>query len=720
MTHRKHIYLASTLALLSLSAFTFANTNQAQADTTNSQTITAADSTSSTTNTNNNNNSVNAEQSSTTNADTTTTTTTTATTDNATTTTAANQQTTAASADKTQTTGNTNNTDNTDNTSTTSPLASTGAKAQVAASYTVSKAAAQTAYDGTPIINIGDSQYPRVDAVDISAYQAALTAANFVTLKNRGVKTIIVKLTEGTSYTNQYAWQQISNARSAGLNIQVYHYAHFGSYSAAVSEANHLADVMSSLGLSSSTRIYADMEDSTTKYSSVANDLRGFWAQLNNRGYTNHAVYASTSYDATYNVSSTVGKNKTWIAQYVYSPSASNLLNRSYGAWQFNAHGKIPGYSGELDISIDYQSLFGDTGQWTKSNGSWYYSQNGQNVTGWQSINGNWYHFDSNGAAQTGWQSINGNWYYFDTTNAWALKGWQYINSHWYYFDPTNAWADRGWFKSGAGRWYYFDWTNAWALTGWQGINGHWYYFDNTNAWALTGWQYMDNSWLYFDPTNAWQDKGWAKIDGHWFYFDDKGHMLTGLQTINGKIYDLQTEHDGNFGAMKTGWQKINGSWYYFNGGGDAATGWFKSGAGNWYYFDNNGQALTGWRNINNRWYYFDPNNAWALRGWQYMDNNWLYFDPTNAWQYKGWTKVGSQWFYFDNNGHMLNGLQTINGKLYYLNSNHDGSFGAMKTGWQKIDGSWYYFDGNGQAMTGSVYINGKLYEFDSTSGKLK
>lgn len=718
MNHHKHIYLASTLALLTFSALTFADNASAQADiNTNSQaTITASASSSDA------NNSANSEQI--------------AVTSTADTASSASQQSTPAISSAAQSTVVNSAT------STPSPSASASAQARVAAAYTVSKAAAQTAYDGTPIINIGDSQYPRVDAVDISAYQAALTYDNFVTLKNRGVKTIIVKLTEGTSYMNQYAWQQISNARKAGLNIQVYHYAHFGSYSAAVSEANHLADIMSSLGLAATTRIYADMEDSTTKYSGVASDLNGFWAQLNSRGYTNHAVYASLSYDATYNVSSTVGKSKTWIAQYLYSPSSSNLINQSYGAWQFNAHGTIPGYSGELDLSIDYQNLLTDTGQWSYTNGKWYYSVGSQNDTGWEKINGKWYYFNSNGAAQTGWfksgagnwyyfdqdnawaltgwQKINGNWYYFDNQNAWALKGWQSINNHWYYFDPTNAWADKGWFKSGAGNWYYFDQDNAWALTGWQGINGNWYYFDPTNAWALTGWQYMDNNWLYFDPTNAWQDKGWAKIDGRWFYFDNKGHMLTGLQTINGKIYDLQTEHDGHFGAMKTGWQKINGFWYYFNGGGDAAIGWFRSGAGNWFYFDNNGQALTSWREINNRWYYFDPTNAWALRGWQYMYNNWYYFDPVNAWQYKGWTKINDQWFYLDSNGQLKSGLQTINGKIYYLNPNHDGSYGAMKTGWQTIDGHQYYFDSNGQAMTGLLYIGSKLYVFDNTTGQLK
>lgn len=707
----RNIYLVSTLALLSLTTLAYAKPSHAQADfiTTNDATpVTnvANPVNNSSSATPNQQSAANNSQQSVTNVNV-----------------VSSNATSTISATTSNTTVSQNSSAVAPTTSTTPVTSSEAAQAQVAAQYTVSHAAARTAYDGTPIISIGDSQYPRVDAVDISAYQAGLNYNNFVSLKNTGVKTIIVKLTEGTGYTNQYAGQQINNARNAGLNIQVYHYAHFGSWNAAVNEANHLASVMNALGLSKDTRIYADMEDNTTKYAGVANDLNGFWTQLNNLGFTNHAVYASVAYDRQYNVSSTVGKNRTWIAQYLYNPSPYYLANQSYGAWQFNAHGTIPGYNGELDLSIDYQNLLtGDTGHWDHTNNHWYYNQNGQNVTGWQKINGNWYYFNNDGAAQTGWfKSGAGNWYYFDQNNAWALTGWQSINNHWYYFDPTNAWADCGWFQSGAGRWYYFDWNNAWALTGWQGINGHWYYFDQNNAWALTGWQWLDNNWLYFDPTNAWQDKGgWQKIDGNWYYFEgDKGHMLTGLQTINGHVYDLRTDHDGYFGAMKTGWQKINGHWYYFDNSGAATTGWYQSGAGNWYYFNNDGTARTGWQSINGRWYYFDQNNAWALRGWQWLYNSWFYFDPVNAWQYKGWQNIDNHWYYINDKGSMLTGLQWINGKLYDLRTDHDGYYGAMRTGWQTINGHRYYFASDGHAVTGPQYIDGHLYEFND-AGQLK
>ena len=50
-----------------------------------------------------------------------------------------------------------------------------------------------------------DNTLPRKDAVDIASYQSWMTQADFNSLKTSGVKSIVVKLTEGTNYTNPYA-----------------------------------------------------------------------------------------------------------------------------------------------------------------------------------------------------------------------------------------------------------------------------------------------------------------------------------------------------------------------------------------------------------------------------------------------------------------------------------------------------------------------------------
>lgn len=204
---------------------------------------------------------------------------------------------------------------------------------------------------------IGDSSRPSVDAVDISSCQGGMTQANFNTLKQLGVKTVIVKLTENTNYMNPYASSQINMARAAGLNVEVYHYATFSTASAAIAEANYLADVMGSLSLSGDTLVFADMEDASTYAADVAGNLTQFWNTLSSRGYTDHGVYTYVSYAYRDAVVSTVGASRTWMAQYPYSPSAGNLWNTEYGAWQFSSTAYLPGYSGCLDVSIDYSNL---------------------------------------------------------------------------------------------------------------------------------------------------------------------------------------------------------------------------------------------------------------------------------------------------------------------------------------------------------------------------
>ncbi|WP_267202556.1 peptidoglycan amidohydrolase family protein [Limosilactobacillus kribbianus] len=187
-------------------------------------------------------------------------------------------------------------------------------------------------------------------------------------------------------------------------------------------------------------------------------------------------------------------------------------------------------------------------------------------------------------------------------------------------------------------------------------INGYTRQANNTwqNAAGQTpsGWQTEGSNWYYFK--NGTNTTGWQSVNNTWYYMNTTSSaMETGLQTINNATYYLNEQHDGTYGAMKTGWQIVNG---------------------HWYYFENNGAAHTGWGKLAGQWYYFDPANQ----------------------------------------GQMLAGLQTINNRTYYLNEQHDGTYGAMQTGWQQINGKWYGFGGadDGAAYNDWHFINGRWYYF--------
>ena len=64
---------------------------------------------------------------------------------------------------------------------------------------------------------------------------------------------------------------------------------------------------------------------------------------------------------------------------------------------------------------------------------TYYFDQNSNKVTGWQSIGGSTYCFSDSGAMQKGWQKKD-NDYYFLSENGAALVGWQELEGVTYYF----------------------------------------------------------------------------------------------------------------------------------------------------------------------------------------------------------------------------------------------------------------------------------------------
>lgn len=77
----------------------------------------------------------------------------------------------------------------------------------------------RTSADSVPSLVAGQGNIPRTDVVDVASYQANLSVADFQNMKKAGVKGVIVKLTEGTTYKNPYAATQIANTRTAGLVV---------------------------------------------------------------------------------------------------------------------------------------------------------------------------------------------------------------------------------------------------------------------------------------------------------------------------------------------------------------------------------------------------------------------------------------------------------------------------------------------------------------------
>lgn len=170
----------------------------------------------------------------------------------------------------------------------------------------------------------------------------------------------------------------------------------------------------------------------------------------------------------------------------------------------------------EKALSFIYSVIQGHSiDGWKFISGTWYYYKNSTKQTGLQKINDTWYYLDVSGKMRTDWEKVNGKWYYFESSGSMAT-GWKYVRGKWYYFDSSGEMA-----------------------TGWKYLRGKWYYLDKSNGDMKTGWYKDGSTWYYLDPSNGDMKTGWIKVSGEWYYLKSSGAMVTGSQTIDGKVYNF-------------------------------------------------------------------------------------------------------------------------------------------------------------------------------------
>ncbi|WP_241480611.1 GH25 family lysozyme, partial [Ligilactobacillus ruminis] len=453
--------------------------------------------------------------------------------------------------------------------------------------------------DTCDVFGIGDGRYTHGDAIDVASYQSGLTLNDYKQLKAKGIKTVIVKVSQGRGYLNPAASNQIRNAIQAGLKVAVYHYATFNNSGSGWNEGNHMADCLRKLGLGPNTLIFADMEDRATLNNQVKNGLNSFWRTLNNAGYRNHAVYVYAGYKYRDAVVSTVGKSRTWLAQYPFTPSRGGYYerqwrNQGYGAWQFASTSRMPWkwWFGNLDLSTDFNGLLTNAPSTSVSNG-WFgnrYYVNGNAVTGQRQINGKWYLFDKNtGAMKNGlqWVADQKKTCYY-ASNGQMQYGQQCINGKWYLFDKNT-----GAMKTG------LQWVADQNKTCYYASNGQMQY----------GSQKIGNYYCYFDPSTGSMHHGWLTLNGKKYYYDKNGHKVFGEQTIDGS----KCLFDKNTGELKSqskpnvivkpvassGWKTVNGKTFYYS----------------------KGKAVTGQQHIGGKWYLFDKNTGAMKTGFQWISD---------------------------------------------------------------------------------------------------
>ncbi len=208
-------------------------------------------------------------------------------------------------------------------------------------------------------LTITDKNKPRADFIDISSHNYDISVAEFKKIRSYGVKGVSVKLTEGTSYRNPYAKNQIKNAKEAGLSVSAYHYSWFANTAQAKAEAQYFAKMASELGLPKSTLMINDLEDPELKANKGhTNNAKAFENELNRLGFNRVNHYLGLHWINENKINpKELGNEKVWVAAYPYNPT-NQQQHTQYGAWQWSSKMTFPGVHGVFDISSDYYGSF--------------------------------------------------------------------------------------------------------------------------------------------------------------------------------------------------------------------------------------------------------------------------------------------------------------------------------------------------------------------------
>ena len=205
--------------------------------------------------------------------------------------------------------------------------------------------------------------------VDVSSHNGHISVEDYRQLASKGVGGVVVKLTEGTHYTNPYAESQVRNAQAAGLQVSTYAFSHYTSDAEARAEARYYAAFANKLSLPKNTVMVNDMED--PKMQTGINQHTQAWAdEMRKQGYANLMYYTSASWVDQNNLrhkgsinTSLFGLDNFWIAQYpapkLSANDAKNLkYNSRAGAWQFTSQAQLLPGKHVFDQSIDYSGRF--------------------------------------------------------------------------------------------------------------------------------------------------------------------------------------------------------------------------------------------------------------------------------------------------------------------------------------------------------------------------
>jgi glucan-binding YG repeat protein len=382
----------------------------------------------------------------------------------------------------------------------------------------------------------------------------------------------------------------------------------------------------------------------------------------------------------------------------------------------------------------------GDNGKVTKT---WYYAKQGELLTGWQNIDGEWYYFNDNGFVPymktNTMVEIAPEEPYKTSGEAIAARDSWWVNADGTLRDGASGWVSKVYDKvvwnektgqAEPRRIFWYVNSDGTVYKGWLNDGGNWYEMlpemATSELWTKIAGQ---EGWIVSYPYE-WIDERagtveWDEVP-HYFLNPDGTVPTGGWHSMMVTYTDEETGVDSRVrefffanpaadGALVTGWNKIDGKWYYFGDpshpeynyndllyAADDNSGFFVY-DDTLYRVDKSGAMITGWNRVANGepdwydWYYADPNGAMVEDAWRQIDGKWYYFNDDYTLANDGEFEWNGDWYYAGKDGAIATGwVQNSADEPWH----YYGADGVEQYGWIQDGGNWYYLDSVGELVT--------------------
>lgn len=197
-----------------------------------------------------------------------------------------------------------------------------------------------------------------MNGIDIASYQSELDIAKVP------CDFVIIKATQGTTYTNPAMRKHYLQAVENGKKIGLYHYASKGG---AEAEAAYFVKMCRALGAIGHAILVLDWEKDSNANFPNPEYARRFLAAVYADTGVKPFIYMSKSVCRDYNWSAVAPSFPLWAAQYKNNNATGYQVapwtdTRGFGAWsapliyQYTSNGVLRGYDKRLDLDIAYMT----------------------------------------------------------------------------------------------------------------------------------------------------------------------------------------------------------------------------------------------------------------------------------------------------------------------------------------------------------------------------